>query len=1172
MVYLFLGMFAGSYILNMGFTHAGEHLTQKIRVAFMSSIMRQNAGYYDRIGAGEITVRITSDTNLIQTAISEKVGMTIMSLAMFISAYVIGFIKSWKLTLILTSTIVAMTLVIGVASKFVIGYYRASLLAAGESGTVAEEVFSSVRNCTAFGTEEKLARNYDKHLLVGEKWGRKTKIGTGFMIGGMMGIVYLNFGLAFWQGSEFILRSETDVGAIITTLLALMIGAFALAGVGPNISHVQNGVAAGAKIFNTIDRVSPLDPADESGEKLEKITGDIELENIKFIYPSRPHVLVLPDMSLKIPAGKVTALVGPSGSGKSTIVGLLERLYLPIGGRVLLDGHDVDKLNIRWLRQNISLVSQEPTLFSVTIYENVCHGLIGTEYENAPEEVKRKLVVEACKVANADSFINELPEGYETNVGQRGFLISGGQKQRIAIARAIVADPKILLLDEATSALDTKSEGVVQEALDRASHNRTTIVIAHRLSTIRNADNIVVMNKGLIVEQGTHEQLMALNGEYAGLVEAQRITGGKEASINDDSDSDDTVEEVKRITSNTSADAALTRTKTGESLASVALKKQGEEVKHKYSFFMIGKMIWEYSKTDSKFMFPGMFISIIMGGGSPVQGVFFAKSITALSQPPDQYDKMKSDASFWALMFLMLGLVQFISTAAASVLLGLTSEALVRRVRDISFRTLLRQEMGYFDREENSTGEITSFLSTEAIDIASISGATLATIISGITTVVVAIIVSCIMSWKLGLVCTACMPILISAGFLRMYLLRVVERKRTEVYAKSAAFATEATAGIRTVTALTRDREIVDNYHNMLSRQTHDSLKSSAYTSALYAWSESVTVLIVALGFWYGAKLMSNGELTIERFFISFTVVLFGAQSAGQVFAFAADIGKARNAAEKVKALVDRVPSIDTWSEEGEKDFEIKGEIEFRDVHFRYPTRPHVPVLRGLNLTVKPGQYVALVGQSGCGKSTTVALTERFYDVLHGSVLIDGRDVRDYHLSSFRKHLALVQQEPTLYQGTIKENILLGLGGFEDVPMEDIEQACKDANIHDFITSLPEGYNTEVGNKGGMLSGGQKQRIAIARALIRKPKILLLDEATSALDSESEKVVQAALDKAAAGRTTIAIAHRLSTIQNADCIYVFEGGRVIEAGNHEELMAKKGRYCDLVKLQAMEEV
>jgi ATP-binding cassette subfamily B (MDR/TAP) protein 1 len=279
-------------------------------------------------------------------------------------------------------------------------------------------------------------------------------------------------------------------------------------------------------------------------------------------------------------------------------------------------------------------------------------------------------------------------------------------------------------------------------------------------------------------------------------------------------------------------------------------------------------------------------------------------------------------------------------------------------------------------------------------------------------------------------------------------------------------------------------------------------------------------------------------------------------------------MGKAHHSAQQLKTLFDRKPVIDTWSNDGERVEHVEGTIEFRDVHFRYPSRPEQPVLRGLNLDIRPGQYVALVGASGCGKSTTIALLERFYDPLAGGVYIDGKEISTLNVNEYRSFVALVSQEPTLYQGSIKDNILLG-SPLDHVPDEAIEFACREANIYDFIVSLPEGFNTIVGSKGALLSGGQKQRIAIARALIRDPKVLLLDEATSALDSESEHVVQAALDKAAKGRTTIAVAHRLSTIQKADVIYVFDQGRIVEAGTHSELMRKNGRYAELVNLQSL---
>lgn len=530
--------------------------------------------------------------------------------------------------------------------------------------------------------------------------------------------------------------------------------------------------------------------------------------------------------------------------------------------------------------------------------------------------------------------------------------------------------------------------------------------------------------------------------------------------------------------------------------------------------------------------------------------------------------KIKHDADFWSAMYLMLALVMFLSFVTQGIAFAKCSERLVHRVRDRAFRTMLRQDVEFFDRDENTAGVLTSFLSTETTHVAGLSGTTLGTLLMVSTTLVAALVVSIAIGWKLSLVCASTMPVLLGCGFFRFWLLAHFQRRSKAAYDSSASFASEAISAIRTVAALTREEDVLKLYQQSLAAQQRKSLISVSKSSALYAASQSLIFLCLALGFWYGGTLIGKREYDMFRFFLCFMAVIFGAQSAGTIFSFAPDMGKAHHSAQQLKTLFDRKPVIDTWSNDGERVEQIDGTIEFRDVHFRYPSRPEQPVLRGLNLDIRPGQYVALVGASGCGKSTTIALLERFYDPLAGGVYVDGKEISTLNVNEYRSFVALVSQEPTLYQGSIKDNILLG-SPKDHVPDEAIEFACREANIYDFIVSLPEGFNTIVGSKGALLSGGQKQRIAIARALIRDPKILLLDEATSALDSESEHVVQAALDKAAKGRTTIAVAHRLSTIQKADVIYVFDQGRIVEAGTHSELMRKNGRYAELVNLQSL---
>jgi len=1056
-IYLAIGEFVTIYICTVGFIYTGEHITGKIREQYLAAILRQNIAFFDKLGAGEMTTRITADTNLVQDGISEKIALTLTAMATFVTAFVIAFIKYWKLTLILSSTVFAIVVIMGAGSTFIVKYNKQSLESYALGGSVAEEVISSIRNATAFGTQDKLARQYDAHLTEAEIWGKKLKMILAVMISGMMGIIYFNYGLSFWMGSRFIADGQMTLSEVLTIMLAIMIGAFSLGNVAPNAQAFTTSVAAAGKIFNTIDRASPLNPMSDEGKKLENVEGTVELKNIRHIYPSRAEVVVMEDVNLKVPAGKTTALVGASGSGKSTIVGLVERFYDPVGGQVYLDGHEISKLNLRWLRHQISLVSQEPTLFGTTIFGNIQHGLIGTKHEKDSIEQQRALIENAAKMANAHDFILGLPEGYETNVGERGFLLSGGQKQRIAIARAMVSDPKILLLDEATSALDTKSEGVVQAALDVAAQGRTTIVIAHRLSTIKTADNIVVMSRGRIIEQGSHDELLEKKSAYYNLVEAQQISAANEEKKLEENT--ELAEDEEELEKSSSTERVVSRQKleriaTGKSVSSAILENKQSDSGPQYSLWTLIKVVGSFNRPEAWIMLIGLFFSIIAGGGNPTQSVFFAKSIVALSLPPSMYDKLRHDADFWSLMYLMLALTQILSFSAQGIAFAYCSERLVHRSRDKAFRTMLRQDIAFFDKEENSAGALTSFLSTETTHLAGMSGVTLGTILVVTTTLVAAISLSCAINWKLALVCTATIPVLLACGFLRFWMLARFMDRAKRAYESSASYACEATSAIRTVASLTREEDVWEHYHQSLVEQGKKSLRSILRSSILYASSQSFMFLCTALGFWYGGTLIGNGEISELAFFICFSAIIFGAQSAGTIFSFAPDMGKAKQAAKELKSLFDRVPTIDCWSQEGERFSSMEGTIEFRDVHFRYPTRPEQPVLKGLDLTVKPGQYVALVGASGCGKSTTIALMERFYDPLSGGIFVDGKEISSLNVNDYRGFLALVSQEPTLYQGSIRENVLLGADR-EDVPEQAIVQACKDANIYDFIISLP---------------------------------------------------------------------------------------------------------------------
>lgn len=1160
-VYLAIATFGFTSIKTYISVERGERLSARIRQNYLKAILRQNIGYFDKLGAGEVTNRITTDTNLIQEGISEKLGLIVSAISSFTTSLVIGFIKSAKLTGIMISTVVALVLAMGICSTFLVRYVRWAIDDDSECSSIAEECFASISNIVAFGMQRKMGRRYGEPLNSSLKnYLRKMRV-LGAMVGILWCITYCMYALALWEGSRLINKGETSIGHVITVLMALMIGAFQLGGVAPNMEALGSAVGAGKKIFETIDREPDID-TDRAGATIDHLRGTIAFKNVHFRYPSRPGVEVLREFSLDVSAGTTVALVGASGSGKSTIIGLLERFYQPLGGSITLDGHDILSLDVKWLRRQMSLVSQEPTLFNCSILANITQGLIGTEFEDAPEEVTMKLVEKACRTANCWGFIQTLSNGLDTEVGERGYLLSGGQKQRVAIARAVISNPPILLLDEATSALDTRSEKVVQEALDRASRNRTTIVIAHRLSTIKNANKIVVMSKGDILEQGTHEQLLGIRGTYFGLVGAQKIDGevvSESAAFKEELY--DSEEEFECET------------------------KEVETKSKKLSTWGMVKLLARFNRNERMPLLLGSSFAVICGAGYPSLALLYGSVMNAFMVDPTAYAHMLKEINKFSGFFFMVGMVQLGSYFMQVYCLGIASETLVRNLKRTIFEHLLHQDLQFFDT--TTTGALTSSLAKDTQNVQGLGGANFGQILSSMVTVIMSVILACCYTWKLGLVCSACIPLILGSGFFRFYILTQLNQRGRKVYETSASYACEATNNIHTVMALTREDDVLRAYSDKVNAQVYKSAKSNAISSMLFATSQSLILLINAIGFWYGSTLMRKREIDTNQFFVAFVSVVFGCQSAGSIFSFTPDMGKAKVATQSIHEILKIKPKIgsayagdgqqdDCNDNSGEKNSggitldpdRVIGNIQFNNVRFRYPERLQMPVLRGLNLDIKSGQYVALVGSSGCGKSTSISLLERFYDVLQGSITLDGIDIRDLELNSYRSLISLVQQEPVLFSGTIRQNILLGYEG--EVPNERMYAAATQANIHSFIMSLTDGYDTFCGNKGTLLSGGQKQRVAIARALIRDPKILLLDEATSALDSESEKVVQQALDAASIGRTTIAVAHRLSTIQNADCIYVLEDGRVLEQGTHGDLMAKRGKYYELVKLQALE--
>ncbi|KAK8047979.1 ABC multidrug transporter [Apiospora saccharicola] len=1156
-IYLALAIFVLIYVATVGFYYVGERLARALRNAYLTSVLRQNQAFFDAHEPGEVATRIMSDMAHVQEGLTSKLAIALTAAGAFASAFVIAVVVHWRIALVVSPVYVLMALFGSLSGARVVRYHREEKVASEKASGLAHEAVASVRQVYALGIQRALTARYEGFVEESGRPKRRALYVLGLFTAWCQLLPPTIHAVTFWAGSRFLVQGGATVAQISTIAIVVVIGAFAIVRVAPAAQGLAATVSSAGVLFREMARRSPQDPFDPAGAVIadDDFRGDIELRGVSLVYPTRPEAQVIKEVSFRCPAMKTTAIVGASGSGKSSIINLLERFYEPTGGQICMDGVDIQSLNLRWLRGQIGLVRQQPVLFDTTIYDNIRYGRVGYHRDNnhldatmsnqSGSAALTQQIIACAKLANAHDFIMALPEGYQTPVGENSTQISGGQKQRIAIARALMRDPRILLLDEATSALDAASESLVQAALNAAAEHRTTVVIAHRLSTIRNADNIVVMSHGSVVEQGNHADLMAMDGHYARLVRAQQLRSRHQHHDKVDEDEEGSVESA--VISGVEDETPLIHDPQlhGE-------RERMHEPKDSDKSWGLGNtlaLIIRMNGRERWYLVFGLACSILAGLSLPAQSVLFAKSLETISLPSSDYDTLRSQVNLLAAIFLALAAAIFVVYNGLGFAFAYATERLARAVRASSFRAIVAQDIEFFDETTNSTGSLLSLLTTSTDALTGLSGPILGGVLSCLCTILGSIVLAAAVGWKLALVCTATIPLVMACGWVRLQMLALFDAQNRQDGVDAASFATEIVKAAGTVASLGLEGFVLERYDGFLARQAERSLGSILRASSLYAASQSVVYFASALALWYGGTLLLDGKYSVFQVYVCYGALISGAQIAGSQ----------QSSISKSNGTPNAVPTITADGEE-------RGEfhIQFKNVTFAYQSRKSRPALDNFNLNVRPGQYVALVGPSGCGKSTALSLIERFYTPDAGSVLVDGRDLStsSVDLHEHRRSVSLVSQEAVLFSASIRQNIAMGLpadhdqkGNNNEIPDDEaIWAACRQANIADFIASLPEGLGTQVGPSGSLLSGGQRQRIEIARALLRDPAVLLLDEATSALDTESERAVQAALERASRNRTTVAVAHRLSTIRGADRICVLERGRVVEQGTHEELV------------------
>ncbi|KAH8870398.1 Multidrug resistance protein 1A [Schistosoma japonicum] len=1095
----------------------------RIRLLFFASILRQDIPWFDEQSSGSLISKLSQNIDNIQLGMGSTLGDFIKNLSGFIIGIIINFLVGWKLAIVACAMLPIIGAVFGYFGFLMKHFTVKEITAYSRAGAISSEVLESIRTVVAYGGEKKEVRRYSEQLGMAEKAGLKKSIASGAVNGTIALTVFCFTAILFWYGFKLIVEEDYDAGAIVTVFINVLLSSIFLGNAIPCFQNIMNAQASATEIYGIIERTPHIDK-DNHKSCILNFSGNVEFKNVTFAYPSRPDIIVL------------------------------------------VENVNIKKLDLKAYRSQIGYVQQEPVLFQGTISDNIRLGKLDATQDE---------IEEAAKLANAHDFIKQLPEAYNNFVAERGGGMSGGQKQRIAIARALIRKPKLLLLDEATSALDMKSERVVQMALNRAREGRTVVVVAHRLSTVRNADVIIVLDKGVIRESGTHDELVAQNGAYAAMLRNQAIlqsvdnekvdevpenkynVSGKDLSTKLESICRSDYDQDNMSVTN---EIAPYRKCSLTSITSVA-SNQEKKIKRSPNLRILG-----FNKPELLLIILGCFCCLLSGTTQPAFAILYTEMyrIFPLRSNPDL---MFNQLTFVCGMMVVVGVLRFVANISQGFLFGKSGSILITRIRSMVFESMLNQEIGWFDKPENQTGVLTAKLESEASKVAMISGSQLGLIVEAVALIFMSFVAAFINSWQLTLIIIIFYPLIVVGGFLQMR--TVAGSSNMPKVHELMKVAQEAIGSSYTVTAFTLENYFFKRFQSLAVVNLKNNLRTIFFNAVVYAFADGATLFAIAVVYSFGAYLVSINAITVVAVFRVFVTVHLSAQSLGRTASLALSSKAISSAAESLLEILDRAPLISTNDGIVPRE-KFKGNISFKNVYFKYSTQSEKQVLTNFSHTIKPSQTVALVGPSGCGKSTLLQLVMRFYDPSYNGpdsgVFFDNINIRNLAPSWIRQQISIVSQEPTLFDLTIRENIAYG-DNTREVTMDEIVEAARAANIHDFIVTLPNQYETNVGQRGTKLSGGQKQRIAIARALVRKPTLLLLDEATSALDSKSERIVQKSIDTAMESRTSLVVAHRLSTIINADLVVVLHNGRKVEEGSPQTLLEMKGAFYALYHMK-----
>jgi ATP-binding cassette subfamily B protein len=1150
-----------------------------LRTAVFRQLQRLDFASHDELQTGQLVSRASSDVALVQGFL-QFMPIGVANILLFIVSFAAMLILSPLLSLVMLAVA---PLLLVTAMRLRTSVFPASWDAqqkAGDVANVVEEDVTGVRVVKGFGQEHReLERLQERSRSMFASRVRLVNIQARLQPA-MQTIPALGQVAVLAVGGWLALNDRISLGTFLAFSTYMLLITPPIRQLAAILTVGQLARAGAERIYDLLDS-TPLVQDAPSAVTLDVPNGEVRFDHITFGYTSADAVLN--DFDLTVAPGETVALVGSSGSGKSTVGLMLPRFYDVHAGRITIDGVDVRDVRLDSLRRSIGVVFEDSFLFSDTITANISFGL--------PDATQEEIEA-AARAAEAHDFILRLPQGYDTVVGEQGLTLSGGQRQRVALARALLSNPKILLLDDATSSVDSRIEEEIHATLRRIASTRTTILIAHRRSSLSLADRIVVVDQGRVLDAGTHEALWARCELYRMLLsgpggdaegdeatapqfddeQVDGVTPAAWRGLDDEEIRSAQIAERARTASPTAAvrvagggggggnmgagggwGGALAPTPEllaqvdalGPATADPNIDVEAESRESPDFRFL------RFLRRYRNWLLVGLLL-VALDAACTLAGPILVRygidhGVGATPQNP---------GAIWAAsgVFLVIVLVDWYLMWAEARVMGRASERMLHALRVKVFAHLQRLGVDYYEHE--MAGRIMTRMTTDIDALSQLLQNGLVNALVNLVTFVGVGVALVFMDTTLALITAAILPPLVIATlWFRSASTRAYGIARDRIAAVNANLQ-EGLSGVRVSQAFVREDKNQEVFSGIASDYRDARVHAQRLVAIYFPFVDFLSDIATAIVLGAGSVLVVNGSLSVGSLvaFLLYLALFFAPiQQLSQVFD---SYQQARIAIGRITELLD-TPTTVPPAAQPVVPGRLEGDVAFDDVRFRYSTAID-DALRGVDMHIVPGETVALVGETGAGKSTVMKLVARFYDPTSGTVTVDDVVVDQYDQIGFHQHLGVVPQEAFLFSGTIRDNIAYGR---HDATDAEVEAAAREVGAHDFIASLPGGYLQWVSERGRSLSSGQRQLIALARAHLVRPAILLLDEATSNLDLQTEAKVQAAMGVAAHGRTTILIAHRLQTARLADRIVVIDDGKVVEAGTHDELLARRGQYA-----------